>query len=440
MPEPFVPDRYFSRATLDPSSPDAKARRDEADAPASGLLGAVPDRPPLPKEAKLGCAGMVDRSEHFEEIRALLGPAAIADETETSMVVSGDSLKLLASVPDGAVSLILCDPPYHSTKKGNIYGDRAFEEDEHFLEWMEHYAVQWKRVLRASGTIYVFCSAQMSARLEVMLSKYFRPINHITWTKPNEPGYDGWKGKMNKEALRTWYPHSERVLVFEHGSYGSWEAYRRSPLGEYLLTCRKMSGLTAKELTELIGAYGKINHGGAVANWEAGRNVPSREQYSQMVEVLEGTGKVAPMLAYEDIVRPMHLSKDVEFTDVWDFMSVRPFNGKHPAEKPQDLLMHIVEASSYPGDIVLDCFAGSGSTGVAAVRLGRRTVCMEIDEQWVKRAAYEITHARLDSDYREPERLSHNRKRAAPQSLEDTLFQSLQQLSPNRILDGRSLR
>jgi len=102
------------------------------------------------------------------------------------------------------------------------------------------------------------------------------------------------------------------------------------------------------------------------------------------------------MLAYEDIVRPMRLHKDVEFTDVWNFMSVRPFKGKHPAEKPQDLLMHIIEASSYPGDIVLDCFAGSGSTGVAAVRLRRRTICMEIVEKWVKRAAHEITQAHLD--------------------------------------------
>lgn len=77
---------------------------------------------------------------------------------------------------------------------------------------MEAYAIQWKRILRPSGTIYVFCSSIMSARLEVMFAKYFRPIGHITWSKPNEPGYDGWKGKMKKEALRSWYPHSERIL------------------------------------------------------------------------------------------------------------------------------------------------------------------------------------------------------------------------------------
>lgn len=324
----------------------------------------------------------------FKSVRRALGDS-IADETADALVCMGDSLPMLRRLPDQSVSLIVTDPPYHSTKKGNIYNDTAFQEDEHFLEWIEQYTVEWRRILKRSGTLYLFCSSQMSARLEVMMAKYLRPINHITWTKPNEPGYDGWKGKMKKEALRNWYPHSERILVFEHGGYGTWEAYRRSPMGEYLLECRQRAGITTIQLTELIGEYGKVNHGGAVTNWEAGRNIPSREQYRKLVESLAGYG-VTGMLDYNDLIRPMIVSKDVEFTDVWNFMSVRPFKGKHPAEKPQDMLMHIIQASSYPGDIVLDCFAGSGSTGVAALRLGRRAVCMELDESWVKRAAKEI--------------------------------------------------
>jgi adenine-specific DNA-methyltransferase len=356
---------------------------------------------------------MPDRASDFERIRIALGPL-VADETHSSVVCHGDSLALLSKLPDSSVSLILTDPPYHSTKKSNISGDRAFEEDEHFLEWMKSYATEWKRILRINGTIYVFCSSEMSARLEVMLSHFFRPINNIAWTKPNDPGYDGWKGKMKKESLRQWYPHSERIIMLEHGAYGSLEAYRRSPLGEYLLNCRRKAGISAHTLTELIGAYGKVNHGGAVANWEAGRNIPSREQYRRMKESLEETGKVDPMMDYEDIVRPMQVSSEVEFTDVWNFMSVRPFRGKHPAEKPQDMLMHIVSASSYPGDIVLDCFAGSGSTGVAALRLGRRAICMEVEEQWVKRASEELQDASSDQLYEPPIRQHHMKKNTLP--------------------------
>lgn len=355
---------------------------------------------------------LTNRAEDLDRIRRALG-GAVADETANSLVVIGDSLEHLRCLPDSCVSLILTDPPYHSTKKPSIYGDSHFEEDELFLEWMEQYAAEWKRVLKLSGTAYVFCSSVMAARLEVAIANHLRPIAHITWTKPNEPGYDGWKGKMKKESLRTWYPHSERVLMFEQGNYGTREAYRRSPAGEYLLACRKATGMSMITLTELAGVYGKINRGGAVANWEAGRNIPSREQYARVREALEATGKVT-MLDYEDLVRPMNVKKDVEFIDVWDFMSVRPFKGKHPAEKPQDMLMHIVAASSYPGDIVVDCFAGSGSTGVAALRLGRRAVCMEIEEQWVKRAARELADAQLDDFYEEPRRVHHATKDDLP--------------------------
>lgn len=219
-------------------------------------------------------------------------------------------------MPDDSVSLILTDPPYHSTKKANIVNDRAFREDEAFIEWIEKYTQEWQRVLRSNGTLYVFCSSRMSARLEVMMSHYFRPIAHVVWTKPNEPGFDGWKGKAKKESLRSWYPHSERILVFEHGQYGAMEASRRSPFGEYLRDARKKCGMSMHELTEVTGAYGKVNHGGAVANWEAGRNIPSEEQYNKMRDALIATGKIGEMPTYQDVVRPMSLSNDVEYTDV----------------------------------------------------------------------------------------------------------------------------
>ncbi|MGH7144039.1 MAG: DNA methyltransferase [Planctomycetota bacterium] len=76
-------------------------------------------------------------------------------------------------MPAASVSLILTDPPYHSTKKSNIYGDTSFSEDNQYLEWLEEYAVEWRRILRANGTLFCFCSTEMSARLEVMLAKRF---------------------------------------------------------------------------------------------------------------------------------------------------------------------------------------------------------------------------------------------------------------------------
>jgi len=48
------------------------------------------------------------------------------------------------------------------------------------------------------------------------------------------------------------------------------------------------------------------------------------------------------------------------------------------------LLEHAIEATTFPGDIVMDCFAGSGSTAFAARNLGRHAVAMEIDSRWAK--------------------------------------------------------
>lgn len=323
------------------------------------------------------------RSKEFDRIRTSLTSATRASSAR-AIVTEGDSLQLLKALPNQSVSLILTDPPYHSTKKQNIYGDTHFSEDNHYLEWMAQYGIEWRRVLKSNGSLFCFCASEMSARLEVQLSGDFNVLSQVVWTKPNEPGFDGWKGKMRKEALRQWYPHSERIIFAEPALEGN---LHRSPFGVYLRDVRRQSGLTSNELTEKIGAYGRVNHGGAVSNWETGRNIPSREQYEKMCEAFLGTGNVSTMPPYEDVVRPFMVDASKEFTDVWNFPSVRPYKGKHPAEKPLSLLEHAIEATTFPGDIVLDCFAGSGNTGVAAVKLGRRAVTMEIDPQWVAQAA-----------------------------------------------------
>lgn len=326
---------------------------------------------------------MNKRVSDFDEIKKALSHFSKAT-SEKAIVAEGDSLGLIRKMPSHSVSLILTDPPYHSTKKKNIYGDTAFDEDKHYIEWIAEYAVQWKRILKPNGSLFCFCASQMAARLEVSFSKEFNVLSQIVWTKPNDPGFDGWKGKMKKEALRQWYPHSERILFAEPAIEGN---LFRSPFAEMLRKCRKAAGLSTYDLTAIIGAHGKVNHGGAVSNWEAGRNTPSREQYEKMRAAILETGKVASMPPYEDAIRVFTMDASKEFTDVWTFPSVRPYKGKHPAEKPAALLEHAIEATTYPGDIILDCFSGSGSTALAAVKLQRMAVCMEIEPHWVSTIA-----------------------------------------------------
>jgi adenine-specific DNA-methyltransferase len=341
---------------------------------------------------------VLDRSRDFAAIRASLA-GVIGFEHDEALLAVGDSLENLKKIPDHSVSLILTDPPYHSTKKDNIHGDTAFKSDADFLDWMKQYSVEWKRILRPNGTLFCYCSSEMSARLEVLFSEEFNILSQVVWTKPNEPGFDGWKQKMKKEALRQWYAHTERIIFAEPSSPGN---LTNSWFANFLRDARKQSGLSGHQLTEVTGAYGKVNHGGAVSNWETGRNVPSREQYERICSAFLETGKVHSMPAYEDLIRPFNVNGNVEFTDVWTFPSVRPYKGKHPAEKPLSMLEHAIKATTYPGDIVIDCFSGSASTAMASLNLGRRTVSMEIDPKWIERTQ-SLLSARLSSGVRAKE-------------------------------------
>lgn len=309
---------------------------------------------------------------------------------ENSVVINGDSLELLKSIPSNSIALILTDPPYHSTKKKNITGDTRFSTNVDFINWMEQYSREWKRILKPNGSVFCFCSSEMSPWLQVMFYKEFNILSEIAWTKPNAPGFDGWKQKMKKESLRQWYPHSERLIFMEPAFEGN---LFRSYFGIKLREWRKEAKMTMNFLAEVTKSYGKVNHGGAVSNWEAGRNIPSKEQYYQIISALsDKLDKEFPQ--FEDIIRPFNVDGGMEFTDVWTFQNVRPYKGKHPAEKPLDLLMHAIRTTTYENDIVLDCFSGSGSTAVAALATNRKCVCMEIEENWAKYSVEKIKNTK----------------------------------------------
>ena len=67
--------------------------------------------------------------------------------------------------------------------------------------------------------------------------------------------------------------------------------------------------------------------------------------------------------------------------------------GKHPTQKPLALLERIVQASTNPGDLVLDPFMGSGTTGVAALNLDRKFIGIEMEEKYCKIAEKRLKDA-----------------------------------------------
>nr|DAN88420.1 MAG TPA: adenine-specific methyltransferase [Caudoviricetes sp.] len=77
---------------------------------------------------------------------------------------------------------------------------------------------------------------------------------------------------------------------------------------------------------------------------------------------------------YKSLWRHFSVSVLVPYTDAWTHKPVQFYPGKHPCEKPADMLRQIIETSNRPGDLVADFFMGSGSTVKAALSLGRRAV------------------------------------------------------------------
>lgn len=98
---------------------------------------------------------------------------------------------------------------------------------------------------------------------------------------------------------------------------------------------------------------------------------------------------------YEDLRRPFSATPDVPYTDVWTFQTVGAYAGKHPCEKPMAMMEHIVRTSSKPGAVVVDPFAGSGQTLVAAYRNERRFLGCELSPEWCRRIEGRIDHERM---------------------------------------------
>jgi adenine-specific DNA-methyltransferase len=179
-----------------------------------------------------------------------------------------------------------------------------------------------------------------------------------------------------------------------------------APLGRYIQTERERAGITRSDLEVALGYVSTSDptRGTALAyRWEEGSSLPTKEAYEKMRVVLNGTGGEYLRREYEDLRReyedlrrPFALDrKRGPVTDVWSFATVPPYPGKHPCEKPLSMLAHMIETTSRPGDLILDPFAGSGSTLFAARTYGRRAIGIELDERYCEIAARRLAQDTL---------------------------------------------
>lgn len=272
-------------------------------------------------------------------------------------VLLGDCMKAMPTLPDNSVDLILTDPPYFKVK-GEAW-DRQWDKPEAFLEWIGLLCGEWHRLLKPNGSLYVFASGSMAGRVEAKLSETFNVLNHVVWTKACMATFGL---KYGEDRARQFVNKSERILFAE-----------QKPMWPQMLhNARERRGMSRQDVSEYVLG----SRSGACWNWEAGIRFPEKQHWEKLMSLFE------ELPSYETIERPFKVSINVQYTDVWDFPTVSHYLGKHPCEKPNALLRHIVQTSSRPEAVVLDCFMGSGSTGVACAQLGRQFIGIEMDERY----------------------------------------------------------
>ena len=305
-------------------------------------------------------------------------------------IINADCLDILKQLPDKCIDLVLTDPPYFGIVKNDW--DNQWKDIFDFQRWVGELGKEFLRVLKDNGSFYWFGDDKTIAYCQVELDKYFRLLNSIVWRKT---GLQTMKGA--ESVFRSFAPITERCLFYDKGEDKTGLEYidkefvmPNNPFCKELKKAIKEKNITIKEIAEYGHFYGNVNHGGAVTNWVKGYNIPSKEQFYKMNEILCFEREYEELRReYEELRRVWN--NDKKAFDVLDFPVCTDDGRFHPTQKPLALISYLMERSTRQGDVVLDCFGGSGTTAVVCHNLKRKFICIEKDKDY-----YEASVKRLE--------------------------------------------
>lgn len=242
-------------------------------------------------------------------------------EKDGHKIYWGDSINILQNqIPDESIDLIFVDPPYNIGKNFNGLKDKWKNEDD-YLSWCYQWIDLCIQKLKPSGSMYIMTSTQFMPYFDIFIRKKMEILSRIVWS------YDS-SGVQAKNY------------------YGS--------MYEPILFCVKDKNnytFNAKDI---------------------------------MVEAK--TGSKRKLIDYRKNPPQVYSSEKVP-GNVWDFARVRYRMDEyenHPTQKPIALLDRIIKASSNEGDTILDPFSGTFTTGFVAKQLSRKSISIEIQEEYLK--------------------------------------------------------
>jgi len=299
-----------------------------------------------------------------------------------------DVLSQLSSKKDiaGKIKLVYLDPPYGTKQEFTFSDDRfstisrmnggriAYTDNltgEDYLQFLSSRLILIRDLMANDGSIYLHIDNKMGHYVKVLMDKVFGQqnfINHIIRIKCNpknfsRAGYGNMTDMIlfySKTKKYVWNEPRQKIEIPENDA-------RFRSIGSdgrrYTTTPLHAPGETAK------GETGKIWKGMMPPKGRHWRYTPAVMEELDKNGLIEwsSTGNPRKKIYADDVMKA-----GVKMQDIWLFKD--PQNPKYPTEKNLGLLKTIIKASSNENDIVLDAFAGSGTTLVAAQELNRRFI------------------------------------------------------------------
>ena len=242
-------------------------------------------------------------------------------EKDCHVIHWGEALAALEqNVKDESIDLIFADPPYSIGKRFGNFEDK-WPSEAAYVEWCKRWLELCIAKLKPTGSLYVMTSTQSIPYIDLFLRERIHILSRIVWH------YD-----------------SSGVQAKRH--YGS--------MYEPILFCVKDNKNYTFNASDI------------------------------MIEAR--TGAQRELVDYRKSTPTLYNSQKVP-GNVWYYPRVRYRMAEyenHPTQKPEALLARIILASSNPGDVVLDPFAGTFTTCAVARRLGRMTIGIEREEEYIR--------------------------------------------------------
>ena len=354
------------------------------------------------------------------------------DLRQGGLLYHGDNKEVLAHLLAngfrGQVKLIYIDPPFDSgadyVRKVQLRGpkgtlkidgeDYALGEqvqytdiwsNDNYLQFMYERLLMLKELLSEDGGLYLHCDWNKAHHLRCLLEEIFGPDhlrNEIVWKRTTARSGSGAYNHIHDTILFaskgsnfTWNqqytPYSQEYLDSNFKPDENGKLFRETPITAPG-TRIGPSGEPWKGLNP--GLIGRGRHW-AIPEFSK-KLIPAEATTSpqKAMDALESIGRIRwakdgagrpNLIQYQDDL------EGVELQSIWTDFSALSSNAneseEYPTQKPEALLERIVKSSTKPGDIVLDCFIGSGTTAAVAQKLGRRWVGCDINKGAIQTTA-----------------------------------------------------